>query len=279
MKVVNNISYETEIVFMSDIKVGLVLSGGGALGMAHVGVLKALIENGISPNIVVGTSIGSLVGGVYSAGVPLENIEKEALSISTKQLFDVNLNVQGLLSGKSAIKLIKNILGQDYMIEDLKVKYGAVAVDIMAAKEELFTSGSLLDAIRASISVPGVFIPHKIGEKYYVDGGILNNLPENYALDMGADYVISVNLMYGYKPRAIPKTAIHSVVYTSFIMQNEITNMRPKLSNVRIDLNLNGFKQHIFNKTSAEKLIKIGYDETKKQIDKIKKDIAKIKKP
>ena len=264
---------------MSDIKVGLVLSGGGALGMAHVGVLKALIENGISPNIVVGTSIGSLVGGVYSAGVPLENIEKEALSISTKQLFDVNLNVRGLLSGKSAIKLIKNILGQDYMIEDLKVKYGAVAVDIMAAKEELFTSGSLLDAIRASISVPGVFIPHKIGEKYYVDGGILNNLPENYALDMGADYVISVNLMYGYKPRAIPKTAIHSVVYTSFIMQNEITNMRPKLSNVRIDLNLNGFKQHIFNKTSAEKLIKIGYDETKKQIDKIKKDIAKIKKP
>lgn len=264
---------------MSDIKVGLVLSGGGALGMAHVGVLKALIENGISPNIVVGTSIGSLVGGVYSAGVPLENIEKEALSISTKQLFDVNLNVQGLLSGKSAIKLIKNILGQDYMIEDLKVNYGAVAVDIMAAKEELFTSGSLLDAIRASISVPGVFIPHKIGEKYYVDGGILNNLPENYALDMGADYVISVNLMYGYKPRAIPKTAIHSVVYTSFIMQNEITNMRPKLSNVRIDLNLNGFKQHIFNKTSAEKLIKIGYDETIKQIDKIKKDIAKIKKP
>ena len=279
MKVVNNISYETEIVFMSDIKVGLVLSGGGALGMAHVGVLKALIENGISPNIVVGTSIGSLVGGVYSAGVPLENIEKEALSISTKQLFDVNLNVQGLLSGKSAIKLIKNILGQDYMIEELKVKYGAVAVDIMAAKEELFTSGSLLDAIRASISVPGVFIPHKIGEKYYVDGGILNNLPENYALDMGADYVISVNLMYGYKPRAIPKTAIHSVVYTSFIMQNEITNKRPKLSDVRIDLNLNGFKQHIFNKTSAEKLIKIGYDETKKQIDKIKKDIAKIKKP
>lgn len=258
---------------MNKVKVGLVLSGGGALGMAHVGVLKALEENGIKPDIVVGTSIGSLVGGVYCAGVPLERIEEEAININTMNLFDVNLNMSGLLSGKSAIKVVKNVLKRDYNIEDLDIKYGAVAVDISSAEEVLFTQGSLVDSIRASISVPGVFVPYKIGDKYYVDGGILNNLPEDCALKMGADYIISVDLMYNYKPRMVPKTAIHSVVYSFFVTQSKVTSLKPQIANLRLNLNLNGFKQHIFNKKSAEQLIKIGYDETIKNIKKIKKDL------
>ena len=112
-------------------KLALVLSGGGALGMAHLGVLKALEENNIKPDIVVGTSIGALVGGVYCAGIPLERIVEEAQKVKTSHLYDLNLDVSGLLSGRNALRTIKNILGnKDYMIEDLPIKYGAVAVDV-----------------------------------------------------------------------------------------------------------------------------------------------------
>ncbi len=260
---------------MSKVKIGLALGGGGALGMAHVGVLKALEENGIKPQIIVGTSIGSLVGGVYASGLPLDVIEEEALKVKTSQLVDVSLNLMGILSGKSAMKLIKNIIKSDYQIEDLKIKFGAVAVNLADGEEVLFTSGSLLDSIRASISVPGVFVPFKIGNKYYVDGGVLNNVPENHVKNMGADFIVSVDLLSDYKPNAVPKTAISAITYSSFVMQKRVTELMPKFADVRIDLKLNEFKQEVFNRKEAEKLIEIGYNETLKLMPKIKKLINK----
>lgn len=263
---------------MSKVKIGLALGGGGALGMAHVGVLKALEENGIKPQIIVGTSIGSLVGGVYASGLPLDVIEEEALKVKTSQLVDVSLNLMGILSGKSAMKLIKNIIKSDYLIEDLKIKFGAVAVNLADGEEVLFTSGSLLDSIRASISVPGVFVPFKIGNKYYVDGGVLNNVPENHVKNMGADFIVSVDLLSDYKPNAVPKTAISAITYSSFVMQKRVTELMPKFADVRINLKLNEFKQEVFNRKEAEKLIEIGYNETLKLIPKIKKLLDKKQK-
>lgn len=260
---------------MSKVKIGLALGGGGALGMAHVGVLKALEENNIKPQIIVGTSIGSLVGGVYASGLPLDVIEEEALKVKTVQLMDVSLNLMGVFSGKAAMKLIKNILKSDHQIEDLKIKFGAVAVDLVEGEEVLFKSGSLLDAIRASISVPGVFVPYKINNKYYVDGGTLNNVPENHVKKLGANFIISVDLLSDYKPNAVPKTAISAITYSSFVMQRRVTELMPKFADVRINLKLNEFKQEVFNKKEAEKLIKIGYDETIKLMPKIKKLINK----
>lgn len=253
-------------------KLALVLSGGGALGMAHLGVLQALKENNIVPDMVVGTSIGALVGGVYCAGIPLERIVEEAQKVKTSNLYDVNLDLSGLLSGRSALRTIKNILGnQDYLIENLPIKYGAVAVDIAKGEQVLFTQGSLLNAIRASISVPGIFVPLKIGNTRYVDGGVLNNLPEDQARNMGADKVLSVYLLSDFTPFTTPKTAVHSIAFSWFIMQNELVKNKKCYSDYRINLPLKDYRQYIFNKKVATELISIGYTETIKHMEEIKK--------
>lgn len=266
----NNI-YEVNGGYMKK-KLALVLSGGGALGMAHLGVLKALEENNIKPDIVVGTSIGALVGGVYCAGIPLDRIVEEAQKVKTFHLYDLNLDVSGLLSGRNALRTIKNILGnKDYMIEDLPIKYGAVAVDVEKGEEVLFTQGSLLNAIRASISAPGVFVPLKIGNKRYVDGGVLNNLPEDQARNMGADKVLSVYLLSDFTPFTTPKTAVHSIAFSWFIMQTYLIKLKKNYSDYRLNLPLKDYRQYIFNKKVSTELMSIGYMETIKHMPEIKK--------
>lgn len=260
---------------MSKIKIGLALGGGGALGMAHIGVLKALNEYGIQPDIIVGTSIGSLVGGVYACGLPLSCMEKEALKVKTAQLLDVNLNPSGLLSGTAATKVIKHIIKTDFNIEELPTKYGAVAVDIKTGEEVLLTSGSLLTAIRASISVPGVFIPCKTADQTLVDGGVLNNIPEDHVKNMGADVVLSVNLLSDFTPYTTPKTAVHSIAFSFLIMQKKLVETKKKYADLRINLPLKDFRQYIFSQQVSKGLIEIGYNETIKLMPKIKKLIAK----
>lgn len=261
---------------MSDVKIGIALGGGGALGMAHIGVLKALVEHNIHPNIIVGTSIGSLVGGVFSTGLPIEVIEQEALKIKTLQLLDVNLKPTGLLSGKSAVKVVKNVIKTDYSIETLPIKYGAVAVNIENGEELLMDSGSLLDAIRASISVPGVFVPCEIDGKLLVDGGTLNNIPEDHVKNMGADVVLSVNLLSDFTPYTTPKTAIHAVAFSFFIMQKKLVETKKCYADLRINLPLKDYRQYIFSETNSKELIEIGYNETIKLIPKIKRLIKKV---
>ncbi len=261
---------------MSKIKVGIALGGGGALGMAHIGVLKALEENGINPEIITGTSIGSLIGGVYAAGVSVNNMEQEALKIKTTQLLDLNLiNPSGILTGKSAIKIIKSVLKAEPNIEDLPLKFAAVAVDIENGEEVVLNSGSLLDAIRASISVPGVFVPHEINGRLLVDGGTLNNIPEDHVKNMGADVVLSVNLLSDFTPYTKPKTTVHTVAFSFFIMQKKLVETKKKFADLRINLPLKNYRTYNFGKDISEQLIKIGYNETIKLMPKIKKIIKK----
>lgn len=262
---------------MSEIKVGIALGGGGALGMAHIGVLKALNENGINPSIVVGTSIGSLVGGVYACGLPLTCMEKQALKVKTSQLFDLSLSPSGLLGGANATKLVKHIIKEDVNIENLNIKYAAVAADINTGAEVLLDSGSILKAIRASISVPGVFVPCKINGQTLVDGGILNNLPEDHVKNMGADVVLSVNLLSDFIPYTTPKTAIHAMAFSFLITQKKLVETKKNYSDLRINLPLKDYRQYIFNPDKTEELIEIGYNETIKLIPEIKKIIKAVK--
>ncbi len=262
---------------MNEIKVGLALGGGGALGMAHIGVLKALNENGIKPDIVVGTSIGSLVGGVYASGLNVYSMQEQALKVKTSQLLDVNLNPSGVFSGAAATKLIKSIIKQDFNIEDLEIKYGAVAADINTGEEVLLDSGSLLQSIRASISVPGVFVPCKINDRTLVDGGILNNIPEDHVKIMGADVVLSVNLLSDFVPYTTPKTAIHAMAFAFLITQKKLVETKKNYSDLRINLPLKDYRQYVFNQEKTEDLIEIGYNETIKLMPEIKKIIRRAK--
>jgi predicted acylesterase/phospholipase RssA len=161
-------------------------------------------------------------------------------------------------------------------IETLPKKYACVAVDINKVEQVIYDSGSLVKAMRCSMSVPGVFVPVNDGDRLLVDGGLLNNVPADIARKMGADIVIAVNLVSEYIPHKPPKTIIDSVALSFFIMQKELTNYQLKDYDVLIAPKLTDYKQYIFNEDYSKGLIEMGYLEAKAQIRKIKYRINKF---
>lgn len=176
---------------------GLVLGGGAAKGYAHIGVIKVLDEIGVKPDLVVGASMGSLVGGLYAFGFSGKRMEEIAGQIDKRKkrrLFPIRLNKRGFIDGKRVVKFLNELLG-DAKIEDLRLKYAAVATDIENHQEVVIKTGSLIMAIRASIAIPVVFTPHSYGGMILNDGGILNPVPITVAQDVGADRIIAVNVL------------------------------------------------------------------------------------
>ena len=178
-------------------KTGYALGGGAARGLAHIGVLKVLEEHGIFPDIIVGTSMGALVGALYAGGISINDIEQFALRLNSPRLAllaDVTLPLSGLVGGKRVVSLLKSILG-DLTFSQMKYDFACVATDIRTGEQVVLSEGSLLEAIRASISLPGIFTPVKIGGRYLVDGGLINEVPVSVCRDMGAEYVVGVNVL------------------------------------------------------------------------------------
>jgi len=167
--------------------------------MAHIGVLRALEETGLEPEIVAGTSIGALVGGIYSAG-KIDELTEIALGLDWKKaaryFMEVSFPRSGLIEGARINEFLSEMLG-DRSIEDLPRAFRAVATDIMSGREEVLAVGGLVDAIRASISIPGIFTPAKINDTFLVDGGLVNPVPVNVCRKMGAEFVIAVDLNNG----------------------------------------------------------------------------------
>jgi len=180
---------------MESIKIGLALGSGAARGWAHIGVIQALAENGIHPDIVCGTSAGALVGGAYVAGhmgdleLWLRTLNRAAVA----RFFDLSLTSGGLIAGKRIINFFNKRFG-DFEIESLPIRFAAVATELTTGHEIWFRTGSMLDAVRASISVPGIFEPFHLNGRWYVDGGIVNPVPVSVCRALGADIVIAVNL-------------------------------------------------------------------------------------
>ncbi len=176
-------------------KIGLALGGGAARGWAHIGVIEALIERGIKVDYVSGTSMGSLVGAAYASG-RLRELKSFAEGLKLKKLLsflDIVFPRSGLIDGKKVEVLIKGVV-DGRRIEDLPIPFRAVSADLMTGKEYVSSSGDIIGAIRGSISIPGVFTPLKNGDKVLVDGGLVNPLPVSVVKDMGADFVIAVDV-------------------------------------------------------------------------------------
>ncbi len=179
------------------IKVGYALGGGGARGLAHIGVLKVLEEHNIHPDIITGTSMGAIVGALYAGGLTPAEIEDLALGLDWKKLvnlIDVTLPISGLLKGRRVVSLLKSIMG-DMTFSQLKCDFACVATNIISGEQVVFSKGSLIEAVRASISIPGIFTPVSIAGRYLVDGGLINTVPVSVCQDMGAGYVIGVNVI------------------------------------------------------------------------------------
>jgi NTE family protein len=177
---------------------GLVLSGGAARGLAHIGVLDRLYRARIPVDLVIGTSAGAIFGALYAAGIEPAKMRRIVLAklrwLHFVSLVDVTLPKSGLIGGKKLIRILRELLGGDLDFQDLQKPFACVAVDIDSGEEVVMREGSVLEAIRASISIPGIFSPVRWNGHYLVDGGILNNLPVDVARNMGADFVIAINV-------------------------------------------------------------------------------------
>ena len=179
------------------VRIGLALGGGAARGFAHIGVIKALEAQGIYPEIVVGTSAGSVVGALYAAGNDGFALQKTAMEMDEASISDWALPLfsksSGVLKGE-ALQTYVNKAVKNVTMEKLKLKFGAVATDLNTGKPILFQRGNTGQAVRASSSVPSVFQPVKIGTHSYVDGGLVAPVPVRFAREMGADFIIAVNI-------------------------------------------------------------------------------------
>jgi len=188
----------------SSVKIGLTLGSGGARGAAHSGVLNVLGREGIQASAIAGSSIGALVGAAYAVGLPVEQVECEWLVTDVHRLFRSFLPTfprAGLSSGAELRKILADVLG-DVRIEDLPIPYAAVACDIDTGETVILREGPLVDAVRASTAIPGIFHPVRWGDRLLVDGGLVDPVPVRACRGLGAEFVVAVDIT----PRPIPTT-------------------------------------------------------------------------
>jgi NTE family protein len=207
------------------VKIGLALGGGAARGFAHIGVIKALESQGIVPDIVVGSSAGSLVGALYAGGNNGFALNKLALSMEEAAISDWSVSffakTSGMLKGE-AIQNYVNKAVNNVPLEKLKIRFGAVATDLNTGMPILFQRGNTGLAVRASSAVPGVFQAVRIGEKMYVDGGLVSPVPVRFAREMGADFVIAVNI--SAQPEGQPSSSSLDVLLQTFAIMGQSIN-------------------------------------------------------
>jgi NTE family protein len=181
--------------------VGLALSGGGARGLAHIGVLRALERGGIPVDFLAGTSMGGIIAAGYAAGLAPDVLEQEALSVTRKRrllrLMDPTFAKGSLIQGQRLLAYFEQLF-REQKFADLRLPLALVAVDLNTSQEIVLRDGLVALAVRATIAVPGVFMPVETNNMHLVDGGVLNNMPVDVAREMGAEVVIAVDIAQGY---------------------------------------------------------------------------------
>ena len=175
------------------LKIGLALGGGAARGFAHIGVIKMLEASGIHPDVVAGTSAGSVVGALYASGMNPFQLQQAALALDEASIRDVRLFSGGLVQGRKLQDYINKEVG-NRPIERLQLPFAAVATQLESGQRTVFVLGNTGQAVRASSSVPGVFEPTAIDGRHYVDGGVVSPVPVDAARGLGADFVIAVDI-------------------------------------------------------------------------------------
>ncbi len=197
----------------ADARIGIALGSGSARGLAHFGVIRALVEVGIKVDIIAGTSIGALIGAIYAAG-KLDELETTFQAFDWKKtvsFFDVVFPKSGLIDGAKVSELVRTHI-HTHTIEKLPKFFAAVATDILSGEEVIIRTGDVIEAVRASISVPGIFTPVRSNGRTLVDGGLTNPVPVSVARSMGADIVIAVDLNHdiiagkNFKPMLLPNS-------------------------------------------------------------------------
>ncbi|WP_119156847.1 patatin-like phospholipase family protein [Caldimonas tepidiphila] len=220
-------------------RIGLALGGGAARGFAHIGVIQVLEENGIRPDLVVGTSAGSLVAALYASGKTPTELAGLADTMDETAITDWSFPMRGVIRGEALARYVSQQTGGK-PIEQMRLPLGIVATDLASGQGVLFQRGDTGSAVRASSAVPAVFQPVRVGGREYVDGGLVAPVPVRYARQMGADLVIAVDISSAPDGNAVGD-AMRMLLQTFAIMGNSINQfelreadvvIRPKLAGV-----------------------------------------------
>jgi NTE family protein len=213
-------------------KIALVLGAGVSKGFAHIGVLKILESHKIPIHMIVGTSVGSAVGCLYAYGYSAFELQKMSFSIEKGDILDLTIPDNGFIKGEKLEEFINKTLKNTPM-EKLKIPFYAVATEIKDGQEVVFGKGNTGQAVRASCSIPGVFRPVKIGDKIYVDGGVVSPVAVDAAKRFGADIVIAVDICTGVE-RALPGNTIETILQSLNIMYSKLALVQVSQADVVI---------------------------------------------
>ncbi|MFC4076436.1 patatin-like phospholipase family protein [Salinithrix halophila] len=251
-------------------RVGLALGSGGARGLAHIGVLKVLRAEGIPVDLVAGSSIGSLVGVMFANGVDLEMMEKLAIHLKRKHWLDLTVPRRGFVTGAKVKEMVR-LLTHGKNLEELPLPTAVVATDLVKGERVVFRSGPIDIAVRASISIPGIFEPVIHEGRTLVDGGVIDRIPITVVKEMGADVIIAVDVV----PRTTTAKIDHIfdvITQTLSVMEREILNQRLLGADVLIHPDLTEISPTAF--TRVEECIRRGEEAAIIQVKRIKSMIG-----
>lgn len=229
------------------LKIGLALGGGAARGFAHVGVIAVLEEAGLKPQIVVGTSAGSLVAALYATGKTSAQLQQIALNMEEVAITDWMLPIfgRGMFRGEALARYVNELTGHR-LIENMTIPLGIVATDLDNGQAVLFQKGDTGTAVRASSAVPAVFVPVRINGRDYVDGGLVAPVPVHFARQMGADVVVAVDISSPPEANA-SSDSLQILLQTFAIMGKSINQYELKEADVVVRPSLSGLKSADFS--------------------------------
>ncbi len=261
-------------------KIGIALGSGGANGLAHIGVLKVLEENNVPIDYIVGCSMGAIIGACYALNPNIKEEEKKVLSLTKRdliKLIDLNFQRRGLIHGNKVRNFIENLV-EDKSFSDTKIPLQIVSTDLESGKEIIINKGKLVDAIMASISIPGIFPPVRTKEGLLVDGGLINPTPTNIVKKMGADIIIGIDLTMRHEEKLENPNILKTLLRSYEILRTQSTEFNIN----RNDKNLLIIKPNVMRFTTFkfyefQKFIEEGERVAKEALPKIKSRLKKEK--
>ncbi|HZK43250.1 MAG TPA: patatin-like phospholipase family protein [Syntrophomonadaceae bacterium] len=251
-------------------KIGLVLGAGSARGLAHIGVLQVFEENNIPFDFIVGCSMGAMVGGIYACGTNLQILDKMIESMNHNLLYDVQVPRLGFIAGKK-ISAFLELMTKKKEFDDLIIPMSIIATDLIRGEKVIIEEGLLAEAIRASISIPGVFHPIKKDDMVLVDGAVIDRLPIDVAREKGADIIIAVDVTFGEGKKVVINNTLDVIMTSLDIMQKEQFDIISSSVDILIQPKVGGFSSRSFD--CSRDLIDLGREAAE---DKLEEILAKI---
>ncbi len=252
-------------------KFGLALGGGAARGFAHIGVLRAMEEAGLQPDYVAGTSVGSLIGALYCAGMGWQEIWKQAETLDWGDLVKVTMPTLGLVKADKLEALVEKLV-EKRRIEDFAIPFSAVSVDLIGGTQVIFDRGPAGTAVRASCSIPGIFAPLEDAGRMLVDGGVMNNLPADVVKQMGANLVLAVDLFAaGLHQSKKPANLAEVMLRSTIIFMSNTSRAGTEAANAIVVPQLEEYDFH--DMSNKQEMMEIGYEAARPHLRRFKKKL------